>query len=209
MSEKVSSKITKKNTAKILSVAVDIFAENGYKGASIKQIADQAGLPKTNVLYYFKSKKDLYRAVLSQTLAMWNSYFDKATPNDDPTTTLANYIKEKMQNSRDNPAGSKLFAMEILNNGSNLGKEFYDEHRERMETRKSVINAWIKAGKMDKVDPEYLIYHIWACTQHYADFSAQIRLLKGRKMSKKDFDTATQELTQLSLKGCGLKLHTK
>jgi TetR/AcrR family transcriptional regulator len=42
------------NRAKILAAAEKEFAIHGFTGTRVQRIADQAGLPKTNVLYYFK-----------------------------------------------------------------------------------------------------------------------------------------------------------
>lgn len=202
----ISSKISEKNRSIIIAAAENLFAANGFKGTSIKEIADSAGLPKTNVLYYFKTKQGLYHAVLNQILDVWNSRFDQAKEEDDPASTLAEYIYEKMQNSRHNPSASKVFAIEIINGGHNLSDTFLAEHKQWMKGRVAIIQSWINQGKMQAVNPEYLLYHIWACTQHYADFSAQITNLKGKPMKKGDFSEATDELINLILTGCGLSL---
>ena len=39
---------------KILIAASTEFVLQGYKGATVQSIADRAGLPKANILYYFK-----------------------------------------------------------------------------------------------------------------------------------------------------------
>jgi TetR/AcrR family transcriptional regulator len=51
-----------------------------------------------------------------------------------------------------------------------------------------------------------LLYSIWASTQHYADFSAQITRLRGKKMNKADFEQATKEVIHLVLGGCSLSV---
>ncbi|TBR41544.1 TetR family transcriptional regulator [Marinomonas agarivorans] len=204
VSSTTDSKITQKNRQVILKAAVQAFAQNGFKGTSLKQIADDAQLPKTNVLYYFPSKQELYLSVLENILHIWNFRFDQATVDDDPATVLADYIAEKMEFSRTQPFASKVFAMEVLNGAENFNSAFLTEHRRWMEERVSVMQQWIEEKKVAPLEPEYLLYHIWACTQHYADFSAQIRGLKGRNMSKKDFKIATNNLVSLILTGCGL-----
>lgn len=196
--------IATKNKAIILNAAIKIFALNGFKGTSVQKIADAAGLPKTNVLYYFKSKQALYIALIEKTLSVWNSAFDKATKDDDPAETLALYITEKMEISRVNPYSSRIFALEILNGANNLSDYFKQQHKLWMAGRLEVIQSWIDSGKIQTQSAEFLLYHIWACTQHYADFSAQITNLRGKKMLKKDYDDATKNLVQLILKGCGL-----
>ena len=59
------------NEARILSAAERVFAGAGFGGATMAAIADQAALPKANLHYYFGAKRDLYRAVLAQTLQDW------------------------------------------------------------------------------------------------------------------------------------------
>jgi TetR/AcrR family transcriptional regulator len=194
------------NRRKILQAAEKCFAQFGFKGTAVQKIADEAGLPKTNVLYYFKTKQDLYVAVLEETLSLWNSHFDKATVEDDPADVLSVYIAEKMEVSRLHPLASKIFAMEIINGAQNLSGYFDEEHARWMEGRVELINAWINVGKLRKLNPEYLLYSIWASTQHYADFSAQITRLRGKKMNKADFEQATKEVVHLVLGGCGLSV---
>ncbi len=190
------------NRRKILQAAEKCFAQFGFKGTAVQKIADEAGLPKTNVLYYFKSKQELYVAVLEETLLLWNSRFDRATVEDDPADVLADYIAEKIEVSRTHPLSSKIFAMEIINGAPNLTGYFDEEHAKWMKGRLKLINNWIAAGKLAPVDGEYLLYTIWASTQHYADFAAQITRLRGKKMVKKDFEDAKAQLVKLILGGC-------
>lgn len=201
--------VGEKNRAIILQAAEHIFAQHGFKGAAVQQIADKAGLPKTNVLYYFKSKKALYLAILNRTLSLWNSRFDQATATDDPAVTLAEYISEKMAMSRTHPRLSRIFAMEIINGAPNLDDYFTQEHVSWMAGRVAIIEAWIADGKMQPTDPHYLLYTIWASTQHYADFATQILRLRGTAMNAAEFEQATRNLIQLVLTGCGLSVPAK
>lgn len=202
--QKGDARIGDRNKAKILAAAEVVFAQNGFKGTSVREVAAKAELPKTNVLYYFKSKQDLYLALLQQIMEIWNSRFDQATVEDDPAETLADYIAEKMHMSRTNPRVSKIFAMEIINGAPNLNEYFDNQHKEWMAGRVEILKGWMAAGKMKVLDPDYLLFNIWACTQHYADFSAQIVSLRGKKMQKADFDLATKNLINITLTGCGL-----
>jgi AcrR family transcriptional regulator len=44
----------------IRNSALKVFGENGYKKASVKDIADEADISKSMVFHYFGTKKDLY-----------------------------------------------------------------------------------------------------------------------------------------------------
>ena len=206
---KMDGSIGAKNKQKILVAAEKAFATYGFKGTSVQQIADEAELPKTNILYYFKSKQGLYVAMLQDIMSLWNSRFDQVTEDDDPAESLADYIADKMTMSRTHPQASKIFAMEVLNGAPYLNKFFSNEHVAWMEGRVAILNSWIEQGRMTAVDPLYLLFHIWACTQHYADFSAQITSLRGKTMKRADFDEATRQLVQLILSGCGLTVPEK
>lgn len=199
-------RIGAQNKALILAAAEKEFALNGYRGARIQQVADRANLPKTNVLYYFKSKHELYMAVLEQILSLWNSAFDLASIDDDPASVLARYIAEKMEISRTKPEASKIFALEIINGAQNLSHFFKEQHVAWMKGRVEVIQHWIDTGKIQTPDPYFLLYNIWACSQHYADFSAQITELQGQPLDNEGYSEATKALISLILNGCGLSV---
>ena len=194
------------NRHKILAAAEQEFALHGFTGTRVQHIADRAQLPKTNVLYYFKSKEGLYLALLEDILSLWNGQFDYATAEDDPAEVLAKYIADKMEISRTRPDASKIFALEIINGAPNLSSFFKDQHAQWMRDRVKVIEQWIAQGKLSAIDPHYLLFNIWATCQHYADFSVQITELKGKAMGSNDFIEATKNLIELILVGWGLRV---
>ena len=52
--------------AEIAAEAVRVFAECGYEGTSIATVAENAGLSKQNLMYYFPTKQSLYQRVLDK-----------------------------------------------------------------------------------------------------------------------------------------------
>lgn len=203
--EKPAGRIRQKNEEAILTAAEEEFARHGFKGTSMNTIAQRVGLPKANLHYYFSNKLGLYVAVLSNILELWDSTFNTLTVDDDPATALAAYIRAKMEFSRRYPQASRVFAMEIISGGECLSEHFGQDYRTWFSGRAAVFEAWIAAGKMDRVDPVNLIFLIWSSTQHYADFATQITFVTGRKrMSKQDFAEASDNLIHIILKGCGL-----
>lgn len=196
--------IRESNRTKIIEAASKIFASNGYTGTTVQQIAEHAELPKANVLYYFKSKEGIYGAVLSEILSLWNSCLDDATVEDEPSEIFTRYIFEKMELSRTYPDASKIFAMEIIKGMPYLSEDMKHNMSEWFESRVALINEWINLGKMQAVDPQVLLFHIWSSTQHYADFSAQITSLRGEAMTVEDYDKASRYLATSILAGCGL-----
>lgn len=58
---------------KILEVAEQEFAREGFPGAHLQRIAEQVGVQKTALYYYFPSKRALYEAVLARMLAEFDA----------------------------------------------------------------------------------------------------------------------------------------
>jgi TetR/AcrR family transcriptional regulator len=75
-----------------------------------------------------------------------------------------------------------------------------------METRVKLIEHWAAEGLLEPVDPKTLLFMIWATTQHYADFEAQIRVLSGKRaLGAAGFDASTEEVVRLILRACGAR----
>ena len=55
----------------ILDAALQVFSENGFRGATLDQIAGVAGLSKPNMLYYFSGKEAIYTTLLNRLLETW------------------------------------------------------------------------------------------------------------------------------------------
>ncbi|MCB8890118.1 TetR/AcrR family transcriptional regulator [Vreelandella malpeensis] len=190
----------------ILNAAECVFARHGYRGASLQAIADRAGLPKANVLYYMGSKQVLYLKLLDRMMRRWNAVLDDITTQSDPREVLSDFIRTKMMLGQRYPDGSKLFAAEILAGAPFLADYLEGELRQWVESRVDVMRHWIEQGKMDSVDPRFLIFLIWSSTQHYVEYGAQVNAILGQEgLSEQDIDDVTAFLERVILKGCGVR----
>ena len=188
------SRIQHQNQAVILKAALEVFSTYGYRGTTVDQIADKAGLSKPNLLYYFKRKEDIYIAVLEQTLDEWLKPLRMLDVGGDPIAELTRYISEKLDMSFANPSASRLFANEILHGAPHIQKFLKGPLRELVEEKVTVIRQWIDAGKIKPVDPPHFIFAIWAVTQHYADFSTQVEAVLGSADRKAQIKQAVAEI---------------
>lgn len=201
------AEIRQENVDQIVKAAERQFAENGFSGTTVSAIAEMAGMPKPNVLYYFKSKEGLYRAVLKRILKLWMEAMHELHVDDHPREALREYIVRKIRQSRDYPDASKIFAAEILHGAPYIKEELEGALKEQFHDTVAVIRAWIAKGWMEPVSPEHLMFTLWAATQSYADFSLQMKvLLEREELQDDDFDNGIELLTRLVLKGCGVKV---
>jgi len=194
------------NQAIILSAAEEEFGLHGYKGTTIQKVADRAGLPKANVVYYFSSKETLYEAVLGKITHELNDVFNRATVDDDPAQVLDRFIRAKIEQSILKPRASRIFAMEIIQ-GAPHHKEYLRQYlRSWVRDRAAVIEQWIEQGRMRAVDPVQLIFMIWATTQHYADFETQVLTVMNRaEYEADDIRQIGDCVSGIILRGCGLE----
>jgi TetR/AcrR family transcriptional regulator len=173
------TRIQSQNEQIILDAALEVFSAYGYRGTTIDQIASRCGLSKPNLLYYFRRKEDIYRAVLEHTLSDWLEPLRTLDPAQDPITELSRYISAKLDMTFAKPAASRLFANEVLHGAPHIAKFLKGPLKELVEAKSKVIRRWVAEGKLKPVDPLHLIIAIWAVTQHYADFAVQVEALTG------------------------------
>ena len=198
--------IRQANEALILAAAERVFAGAGFAGATMAAIAEEAGLPKANLHYYFGSKQELYRAVLAQTLQDWLEPTRVISLDADPKTAIETYIRAKMALSAQRPHASRVFANELLHGAAVVKALLTIDLRAMVQTKASVIEHWIQGGRMAAVDPVHLFFTIWAATQTYADFEVQVCAVLGRNaLTPEDQTRATEHVVALILRGCGLK----
>ena len=91
--------IREANEALILRAAEKQFALHGFRGTTTEGIANEAGLPKANVHYYFKTKANLYRQVLKGILEDWMDAAAAFEADEDPERALTMYITAKKTGS--------------------------------------------------------------------------------------------------------------
>jgi TetR/AcrR family transcriptional regulator len=192
------------NEAHLLACAEAVFAERGFEGASTALIAERAGLPKANLHYYFPTKLALYWRVLDDLFEDWHQAANTFDAGDDPVTALGGYVRAKMALSRRRPLGSKVWANEIISGATHMQDILHARVKPWMESRVALIEHWIARGLLEPVDPKTLLFMIWATTQHYADFEAQIQALAGKRaLADRAFEATTEEVVRMILRACG------
>lgn len=173
------TRIQTKNRETILDAGLEVFSTHGFRGATLDQIADVAGLSKPNLLYYFSSKEEIHTTVLSRLLDTWLDPLRRMNPQGDPTDEVLGYVRAKLDLSRDFPRESRLFANEILQGAPRMRAAIEGDLKALVTEKAEVLTSWMDQGRIARVHPVHLIFSIWALTQHYADFDVQVRAVLG------------------------------
>ncbi|NEX44788.1 TetR family transcriptional regulator C-terminal domain-containing protein [Pseudotabrizicola algicola] len=173
------TRIQIRNSETILEAALDVFSAHGFRGATLDQIAEVAGLSKPNLLYYFPSKEAIHHALLTRLLATWLDPLRDMDAAGDPVAEVMGYVRRKLELSRDYPRESRLFAIEILQGAPRMREAIEGELKALVAQKAKVLQTWMDEGRIARLDPVHLVFSIWALTQHYADFDVQVRTVLG------------------------------
>ena len=181
--EKKPSRIQQRNRSLILDAALEVFSQHGFRGATLDQIATQAGLSKPNILYYFEGKEDIHVTLLNQLMDTWLDPLRELNPDSEPLEEIMRYVHRKLEMSQEFPRESRLFANEILQGAPRIGPHLETGLKPLFDEKVAVIEGWVDAGHIAPIDPRHLIFSIWAMTQHYADFEAQVSVLMADRQA--------------------------
>ncbi len=195
---KAQTRIQQEKSETILEAALEVFSQHGFRGATLDQIARAAGLSKPNLLYYFPSKDAIYQRLIDRLLENWLAPLRELDNEGDPIEEIRSYITRKLEMSRNFPRESRLFANEILHGAPRIEDKIRGPLKSLMDEKAALIRLWAREGKIAPVDPYHLIFSIWATTQHYADFDAQVRGILGEG---DPIDDAATYLTRLFTRG--------
>ena len=197
---KQKTRIQATNEAKILEAALDVFSKDGFRGTTLDRIANAANMSKPNLLYYFKNKEKIHTALLTGLLDVWLAPLRRIRSTGDPTLEIGGYIKRKLETSREFPRESRLFANEILAGAPHIGDFLQTELKQLVDEKALILQGWIDKGQLAPCDPRHLLFAIWSTTQHYADFSVQVRHILGLESEDSSYyEEATRMLETLFL----------
>lgn len=141
----------------IFEAAIAVFARHGRSGARMQDIADEAGITKALVHYYFRSKDRLYEQVARY---VFRTYFESLAHTVRDTTTFSSALKVFLTNYttilRNNPNLHRFVGREVMDGGTVL-THLLQSGSETEPNPASVLLGKIQAGMDSKelrtVDP--------------------------------------------------------
>ena len=176
---KPRTRIQERNSRAILEAGLEVFSTLGFRGATLDQIAEAAGLSKPNLLYYFPSKDAIYLTILERQLSTWLDPLRAMDPSGEPVEEILAYVRRKIEMARDFPRESRLFANEILQGAPRLLPVIEGPLKTLVEEKAAILTRWMNEGRIARLPAVHLIFSIWSLTQHYADFDVQVRAVLG------------------------------
>lgn len=189
----------------ISATALEQFSLYGFHGTSTQTIAERAGISKQQLHYYIESKDALYESILLRTMERWNQIALHAEDAKlDPATVIARLVRSKLEFALDYPQMSRLFTNEIISGGHAM-QGVWSRNASTVNTAVAVVAEWVRERKIAPVEPIFFLFHIWAMTQHYADYERQVRFFTACPPGEPlDREKICAEITRFVLRGVGL-----
>ncbi|TAE22706.1 MAG: TetR/AcrR family transcriptional regulator [Cytophagales bacterium] len=108
-------KIDHDTKERILAAAEKVFHANGFKGTRTTLIADQAGISRTMLHYYYSTKEELFQEVMRQTLSAVFMHMSQLMTENTTLANLLTHLIDTVSDLFEAKPGLPSFVVNILN----------------------------------------------------------------------------------------------
>ncbi len=154
----------KQNTEKrILEAAKEVFTEEGKAGAKMQMIADRAGINKSLLHYYYRSKDKLFAAVFKFAFGkMASKIFDIFKSDEDFFTQLDLFVENYLTTLINNPFLPMFILGELNKRHNNIAAELIMQTDVNIDIFEELVQSEIKKGTIKKIEGKKLFINILA-----------------------------------------------
>ncbi|MEY2768334.1 MAG: hypothetical protein RI912_1997, partial [Actinomycetota bacterium] len=142
----------------ILDEAVVCFADRGYDGTSLNDIAAGVGIRRPSLLHHFASKELLYRNVFERILSDWLERVSEAVEMDGTGWDKVELVlRAGFALFEDHPDYVRMMRREALDGGVRLGIDLASVLKPLFEAAAEYLDEMMAAGKLRRHDSRHLL----------------------------------------------------
>jgi TetR/AcrR family transcriptional regulator len=150
---------------RILQAARNVFIKHGWAGARMQDIADEAGINKALLHYYFRSKDKLFETIFAEVAARFLPQVNSILNSD---LSLFDKISAFCEEYMDNVAKNPFIPLFVINEMNRQPREFlkklFKTDKPRLEKFFGQLNEAIRNKEIKPVDPfDLLINTVSLC----------------------------------------------
>jgi AcrR family transcriptional regulator len=141
--------------AAILDAAKLLFMQEGFRGISMRQIAEAVGVTKAALYYHFKDKEELFVAIVEQYLLEMAVLIDEVTAGaDDTRSQIADLVQRILAQPPEQRSIIRLASQELSNVGPENRVRFLEMYHGRFVNRiTAILQRGMDRGELRRMDP--------------------------------------------------------
>jgi TetR/AcrR family transcriptional regulator len=164
---------------RILTAAEEVFAAQGYAGATTREIAERARIGKRMLFYYFPTKDAVYGAVLERIIAGLVGIYEQ-TRNEPGPIGLGDGIEAITHFTAQNLPAMKVWLREIIDGGPHLETLTRRYMARLYEQAGAGVARNMDTGVFRRSDPMHVLASVGGVTLFYFLITPMLRLVWDR-----------------------------
>jgi TetR/AcrR family transcriptional regulator len=146
--------------SRIFEAALTVFGRKGRDGARMQEIADEAGIHRPLLHYYFRSKQQLYEAVARRMFSQFMESFDAPPGDGSFADTLRAFIDHYVDTVYAHQSMAMWMVAENMAGNPLLGEmlaEAFATEGSPQRSMEQAIDRAIRTGEIRQVSPKQLM----------------------------------------------------
>lgn len=183
----------------ILDAALGCFADHGYTGTSLNDIADAVGIRRPSLLHHFPSKEALYRAVLMRSFGDWSALVEQAV--DKPREgwpQVERVLMAGFQFFEEHPQFVRLARREAIDGSPFLSQQLGAALRPLFDRAAAFFEREMDAGRLRRYDARQLLLTAYgAILTYFSDAPLITALIDGDPLGQEILERRRRHLIEL------------